>query len=76
MLLLQCHLRLLSFFHFFHFFFRFFFDLCNCAVAFYFLTYEHFSGLAAGVYSGLTYGLTEARGAHDWVICSVSFFFL
>ncbi|XP_008223316.1 PREDICTED: outer envelope pore protein 16-2, chloroplastic isoform X2 [Prunus mume] len=23
-------------------------------------------GLAAGVYSGLTYGLTEARGAHDW----------
>ncbi|BBG93094.1 Mitochondrial import inner membrane translocase subunit Tim17/Tim22/Tim23 family protein, partial [Prunus dulcis] len=25
-------------------------------------------GLAAGVYSGLTYGLTEARGAHDWVM--------
>uniref|UniRef100_A0A9I9DPN2 Uncharacterized protein n=1 Tax=Cucumis melo TaxID=3656 RepID=A0A9I9DPN2_CUCME len=24
-------------------------------------------GLAAGVYSGLTYGLKEARGAHDWV---------
>ncbi|KDP27896.1 hypothetical protein JCGZ_18976 [Jatropha curcas] len=23
-------------------------------------------GLAAGVYSGLTYGLREARGAHDW----------
>ncbi|KAL5782170.1 hypothetical protein ACOSP7_007199 [Xanthoceras sorbifolium] len=23
-------------------------------------------GLAAGIYSGLTYGLTEARGAHDW----------
>ncbi|EXB55731.1 hypothetical protein L484_007726 [Morus notabilis] len=23
-------------------------------------------GLAAGVYSGLTYGLKEARGAHDW----------
>ncbi|KAB2625204.1 outer envelope pore protein 16-2 [Pyrus ussuriensis x Pyrus communis] len=23
-------------------------------------------GLAAGVYSGLTYGLAEARGAHDW----------
>lgn len=23
-------------------------------------------GVAAGVYSGLTYGLKEARGAHDW----------
>ncbi|KAL6193669.1 hypothetical protein ACLB2K_034753 [Fragaria x ananassa] len=23
-------------------------------------------GLAAGVYSGITYGLKEARGAHDW----------
>ncbi|KAK4802895.1 hypothetical protein SAY86_001098 [Trapa natans] len=23
-------------------------------------------GLAAGVYSGLTYGLKEVRGAHDW----------
>ncbi|CAK7326378.1 unnamed protein product [Dovyalis caffra] len=23
-------------------------------------------GLAAGVYSGLTYGLREARGVHDW----------
>ncbi|XP_044499278.1 outer envelope pore protein 16-2, chloroplastic-like isoform X2 [Mangifera indica] len=23
-------------------------------------------GMAAGVYSGLTYGLKEARGAHDW----------
>ncbi|KAF5464747.1 hypothetical protein F2P56_014799 [Juglans regia] len=23
-------------------------------------------GLAAGVYSGLTYGLKEARGTHDW----------
>ncbi|XP_010524578.1 PREDICTED: outer envelope pore protein 16-2, chloroplastic [Tarenaya hassleriana] len=23
-------------------------------------------GLAAGLYSGLTYGLSEARGAHDW----------
>ncbi|XP_043710939.1 outer envelope pore protein 16-2, chloroplastic [Telopea speciosissima] len=23
-------------------------------------------GLAAGMYSGLTYGLKEARGAHDW----------
>ncbi|KAJ7980349.1 Outer envelope pore protein 16-2 chloroplastic [Quillaja saponaria] len=23
-------------------------------------------GLAAGVYSGLTYGLQDARGAHDW----------
>ena len=23
-------------------------------------------GLAAGIYSGLTYGLKEARGAHDW----------
>lgn len=26
------------------------------------------AGLAAGVYSGLTYGLTEARGVHDWVL--------
>lgn len=25
------------------------------------------AGLAAGVYSGLTYGLREARGCHDWV---------
>jgi hypothetical protein len=25
-----------------------------------------FAGLAAGVHSGLTYGLTEVRGAHDW----------
>uniref|UniRef100_A0A2N9EZJ5 Uncharacterized protein n=1 Tax=Fagus sylvatica TaxID=28930 RepID=A0A2N9EZJ5_FAGSY len=24
-------------------------------------------GLAAGVYSGLTYGLKEARGSHDWI---------
>ncbi|KAJ4722043.1 outer envelope pore protein 16-2, chloroplastic [Melia azedarach] len=23
-------------------------------------------GMAAGIYSGLTYGLKEARGAHDW----------
>ncbi|WCJ23353.1 Mitochondrial import inner membrane translocase subunit Tim17/Tim22/Tim23 family protein [Euphorbia peplus] len=23
-------------------------------------------GLAAGIYSGLTYGLREARGSHDW----------
>ncbi|XP_010548993.1 PREDICTED: outer envelope pore protein 16-2, chloroplastic-like isoform X2 [Tarenaya hassleriana] len=23
-------------------------------------------GLAAGLYSGLTYGMTEARGVHDW----------
>ncbi|KAL8244484.1 hypothetical protein R6Q59_010742 [Mikania micrantha] len=23
-------------------------------------------GLAAGLYSGLTYGLTDARGVHDW----------
>ncbi|XP_021906866.1 outer envelope pore protein 16-2, chloroplastic [Carica papaya] len=23
-------------------------------------------GLAAGIYSGLTYGLKEARGSHDW----------
>lgn len=25
------------------------------------------SGLAAGVHTGLTYGLKEARGIHDWV---------
>ncbi|PNX56192.1 outer envelope pore protein 16-2 chloroplastic-like, partial [Trifolium pratense] len=23
-------------------------------------------GLAAGLYSGLTYGMKEARGTHDW----------
>lgn len=28
----------------------------------------HNAGLAAGLYSGLTYGLKEARGAHDWVM--------
>jgi hypothetical protein len=27
------------------------------------------AGLAAGVYSGLTYGLRESRGVHDWVRC-------
>ncbi|KAK6146223.1 hypothetical protein DH2020_020092 [Rehmannia glutinosa] len=27
---------------------------------------EPSKGLAAGVYSGLTYGLKEARGVHDW----------
>ena len=27
-------------------------------------------GLAAGVYSGLTYGLREARGSNDWVSSS------
>ncbi|KAJ7955202.1 Outer envelope pore protein 16-2, chloroplastic [Quillaja saponaria] len=26
----------------------------------------HIAGLAAGIYSGLTYGLKEACGAHDW----------
>ncbi|XVF66138.1 hypothetical protein PTKIN_Ptkin10aG0011200 [Pterospermum kingtungense] len=29
-------------------------------------------GLAAGLYSGLTYGLKEARGAHDWKNCAVA----
>lgn len=29
-------------------------------------------GLAAGMYSGLTYGLKEARGTHDWVSCQSS----
>ncbi|KAL8486145.1 hypothetical protein ACS0TY_023021 [Phlomoides rotata] len=30
-------------------------------------------GLAAGVYSGLTYGLKEARGVHDWVVqCAIT----
>lgn len=24
-------------------------------------------GLVAGVYSGMTYGMQEARGVHDWV---------
>lgn len=33
------------------------------------------AGLAAGVYSGLTYGLREARGSHDWVSPSIPFFF-
>lgn len=31
-----------------------------------------YTGLAAGVYSGLTYGLKEARGTHDWVILFLS----
>jgi len=26
------------------------------------------AGLAAGLYSGLTYGMKEARGTHDWVM--------
>lgn len=30
--------------------------------------------MAAGIYSGLTYGLREARGTHDWV--SIKIFFL
>lgn len=25
------------------------------------------AGMAAGLYSGLTYGLKETRGVHDWV---------
>lgn len=25
------------------------------------------AGMAAGMYSGLTYGLKETRGVHDWV---------
>ncbi|KAI9084280.1 hypothetical protein K1719_033787 [Acacia pycnantha] len=29
-------------------------------------------GLAAGMYSGLTYGLKEARGAHDWTNSAVA----
>ncbi|KAF3456320.1 hypothetical protein FNV43_RR00970 [Rhamnella rubrinervis] len=29
-------------------------------------------GLAAGVYSGLTYGLKEARGTHDWTNSAVA----
>jgi len=24
-------------------------------------------GLVAGVYTGMTYGMQEARGVHDWV---------
>ncbi|BAF04747.2 Os01g0303300, partial [Oryza sativa Japonica Group] len=28
--------------------------------------FSFLAGLAAGVYSGLTYGLREARGCHDW----------
>lgn len=32
-------------------------------------------GLAAGMYSGLTYGLKEARGTHDWVMF-LSFHFI
>ena len=30
-------------------------------------------GLAAGMYSGLTYGLKEARGTHDWVMFLIIF---
>ena len=33
-------------------------------------------GLAAGMYSGLTYGLKEARGTHDWVILLITVFLL
>ncbi|KAF7837734.1 outer envelope pore protein 16-2, chloroplastic [Senna tora] len=29
-------------------------------------------GLAAGIYSGLTYGLKEARGVHDWKSSAVA----
>jgi hypothetical protein len=29
-------------------------------------SFPELNGLAAGVHSGLTYGLTEVRGAHDW----------
>ncbi|TYI61862.1 hypothetical protein E1A91_D10G203500v1 [Gossypium mustelinum] len=29
-------------------------------------------GLAAGLYSGLTYGLKEARGSHDWTNSAVA----
>ena len=29
--------------------------------------FSQHAGLAAGMYSGLTYGLKEARGAYDWV---------
>ena len=32
------------------------------------LQFVYTVGLAAGVYSGLTYGLKEARGSHDWVM--------
>lgn len=30
------------------------------------------AGFAAGVYSGLTYGLREAQGVHDWVHFPIS----
>lgn len=32
--------------------------------------------MAAGLYSGLTYGLKEARGAHDWVIFYITKFMI
>ena len=30
------------------------------------------AGLAAGVHSGLTYGLAEVRGTHDWTNSAVA----
>ena len=33
-----------------------------------FMNWCSFLGLVAGVYSGLTYAMQEARGTHDWVL--------
>ena len=30
-------------------------------------------GLVAGVYTGMTYGMQEARGVHDWVCLCISY---
>lgn len=57
----------------------YFFFLIFSAILFYFaFCYTHcqgflLAGLAAGMYSGLTYGLREARGSHDWVSRCASF---
>ena len=31
------------------------------------ICFRNAAGIAAGVYAGLTYGLRESRGVHDWV---------
>ncbi|KAJ0968193.1 hypothetical protein J5N97_025110 [Dioscorea zingiberensis] len=44
--------------------------ICGASVAFDFerLVLDCGAGLAVGMYSGLTYGLKEAHGSHDWVV--------
>ncbi|KAJ0986383.1 hypothetical protein J5N97_004739 [Dioscorea zingiberensis] len=51
-----------------HFMRIFFCQICGASVAFDFerLVLDCGAGLAVGMYSGLTYGLKEAHGSHDW----------